>query len=50
MQYRFSPIKTKEKLIEAVKYVANQTSILSQKIIGKSFPIICALSKDQIMK
>lgn len=37
--YRFSPIENKEALIEAVKYIASQTSALSHKIIDKSFPI-----------
>lgn len=35
----FSPIKNKEKLIEAVKYVAEQAKALAKKIVGKSFPI-----------
>ena len=39
MQYRFNPIENKEKLIEAVKYVASQTSMLAQKIVRQSFPI-----------
>lgn len=39
MQYRFSPIQDKEKLIEAVTYVATQTSDLAKKIIGQTLPI-----------
>jgi hypothetical protein len=38
-QYRFSPIKTKDELLQAVRYVAEQTSELSKKIIGCSFSI-----------
>lgn len=38
--YRFSPILSEERLIEAVKYVAMQTSILAEKIVGQSFPIV----------
>src|SRR3989344_8923133 len=37
--YRFSPIVSEKRLIEAVKYVANQTTRLSRKIIGKELPI-----------
>lgn len=37
--YRFSPINTKEELIEAVNYVASQTSALAQKAVGRSFPV-----------
>jgi len=39
MQYRFSPIETKEKLIEAARYIVSQTSALAQKAVGISFPI-----------
>ncbi|RJQ28550.1 hypothetical protein C4571_03340 [Candidatus Parcubacteria bacterium] len=49
--YRFSPIESKEKLIEAVRYVVEKTSTLSEKIVGKSFPIthltIFAHSQDE---
>lgn len=37
--HRFSPIGSKEKLIEAVRYVIERTSALAEKIVGKSFPI-----------
>jgi hypothetical protein len=37
--YRFSPIQNKEKLLEAVTYVAMQTSSLCQKVIDQVFPI-----------
>ena len=37
--YRFSPIQGKDQLIEAVQYVAMQTSKLVEKIIGKVLPI-----------
>ena len=33
------PIQNKEGLIEAVKYVATETSRMAEKIVGKSFPI-----------
>jgi len=33
------PIQNKEELIEAVKYVAMETSKLAEKIVGKVFPI-----------
>ena len=38
-EFRFSPIETKKDLIEAVKYVANQTSQMANEIIGQSSPI-----------
>ena len=37
--YRFSPIETKEKLLEAVAYVASQTTALCRKILDKEFSI-----------
>lgn len=37
--YRFSPIRNKKKLNEAVKYVATQNTKLCKKIIGKPLPI-----------
>lgn len=37
--YRFSPIKDEKQLREAVIYVADKTSELSRKVIGKSLPI-----------
>lgn len=37
--YRFSPIKDEKRLREAVVYVAEKTSELARKIIGKSLPI-----------
>jgi hypothetical protein len=37
--YHFSPIQSKEKLLEAVSYVATQTSLLSQKVLGHVFPM-----------
>ncbi len=37
--YRFSPIKDEKQLREAVIYVAENTSELAKKIIGKSLPI-----------
>lgn len=37
--YRFSPIKGEKQLREAVIYVADKTSELSRKVIGKSLPI-----------
>lgn len=38
--YRFSPIQSKDQLIEAVRYVATETSKLAEKITGKVFPIV----------
>ncbi|MBI2584002.1 MAG: hypothetical protein HYW25_05015 [Candidatus Aenigmarchaeota archaeon] len=37
--YRFSPIQSKEELMEAVKYVAVQIAELCNKIIGEKLPI-----------
>lgn len=37
--YRYSPIQNKKQLIKAVRYVAEETAKLSQKIIGTTFPI-----------
>lgn len=37
--YHFSPIKNEEQLRETVIYVADQTSELVKKIIGKTLPI-----------
>lgn len=37
--YRFSPIKDEKELREAVVYVAEKTSDLAKKVIGKSLPI-----------
>lgn len=37
--YRFSPIKNQKQLIEAIKYVAVQTTKLSKKTIGKELSI-----------
>lgn len=37
--YRFSPIKNEKQLREAVIYIADKTSELSRKVIGKSLPI-----------
>lgn len=37
--YRFSPIKDEKQLREAVVYVAEKTSELAKKIIGKTLPI-----------
>lgn len=37
--YRFSPIKDEKQLREAVVYVADKTSELARKIIGKPLPI-----------
>jgi len=37
--YMKNTIQNKEELIKAVKYVATETSRLSEKIIGKTFPI-----------
>ena len=49
MGYRFSPIRGKESLLEAVVYVATTTAELARKIIGKSFPIrsLTVFSHDQ---
>ena len=43
MQYKFSPIKNKSELIEAVKYVATETSNMYATIIGES-PVITSLT------
>lgn len=37
--FRFSPIENREKLIEAVSYIATETSKLCEKIIGNTLPI-----------
>lgn len=37
--YRFSPIKDEKQLREAVVYIAEKTSELARKIIGKTLPI-----------
>ncbi len=37
--YRFSPIKDEQQLRKTVIYIANETSKLSKKIIGKILPI-----------
>ncbi len=37
--YRFSPIENEKQLQKAIIYVANKTSELAEKIIGKSLPI-----------
>ena len=37
--YRFSPIRDKEQLIKAVKYVAKQSTKLCKKAIGMRLPI-----------
>lgn len=37
--YRFSPIKDEKQLREAVVYIADKTSTLAKKIIGKPLPI-----------
>lgn len=37
--YRFSPIESKEKLFEAIIYIATQTTSLCKKITGKTYPI-----------
>jgi hypothetical protein len=39
VKYRFSPIETKEKLLEAVQYVAKTTTELCEKITGNEYPI-----------
>ncbi|MDD5031866.1 MAG: hypothetical protein PHR36_02350 [Patescibacteria group bacterium] len=33
------PIRNQKELIEAVKYIASETSKMAQKIVGKRFPI-----------
>lgn len=38
-KFRFSPIENKEGLVEAVEYIATNTSELCKKIIGRSLPI-----------
>lgn len=49
--YRFSPIKTKEELLQAVTYVAQQSNKLCEKITSKSLPVtyltICAHYPDE---
>lgn len=37
--YRFSPITSKDALVQAVIYTAEKTSELCQKIVGEAFPI-----------
>ena len=37
--YRFSPITNKDQLLEAIDYVAQQTTQLSTKITGREYPI-----------
>lgn len=37
--FRFSPIKNKVQLIEAIKYTACKTSELCERITGETFPI-----------
>lgn len=37
--FRFSPIESEEKLIEAVTYVATETSRLCEQVIGHPLPI-----------
>ncbi len=37
--YRFSSIENKEKLLEAVRYVAAETTKLALKTVGRTFPI-----------
>ncbi len=37
--FRFSPIENKDELIDAVVYIATNTSKLCEKVIGKSLPI-----------
>ena len=39
MQYRFSPIQSKEALLKAVEYVATTTTELAKKVVGEIFPI-----------
>src|SRR3989344_5155552 len=48
-QYRFSPIQDKEELVDAVRYVATETTRLAEKVIGESFPIksLTIFSHDQ---
>lgn len=49
--YRFSPIQNESQLREAAMYIAEQISILCNKIIGKKLPItyltICAHYEDE---
>lgn len=37
--YRFSPIQTKEQLLEAAVYVAEQNAALCKKVIGETLPM-----------
>ena len=37
--YQFSPIESKEKLLEAGEYVVRTTSELMEKVVGATFPI-----------
>lgn len=37
--YRFSPISSKEKLLEAVQYVASSATKLGQQVVGEEYPI-----------
>ncbi len=37
--YRFSPIKTKEDLLEAINYVASETTELCRRVTDKEYPI-----------
>lgn len=37
--YRFSPIKTKEELFEAVEYIAFKTAELCRKVKGTTYPL-----------
>ena len=39
MKYKFSPIKTKEELLEVISYIAQETTSLCSKIIGQELPI-----------
>ncbi len=36
---RFNPIVSVEQLLDAVRYVAEQTSVMCEKIVGERFPI-----------
>ncbi len=37
--YRFSPIETKEQLLESISYISNKTTEFCRKIIGEEYPI-----------